>query len=45
MRILPLLVAVALVQPALKVGVIADDLVDYSQWAKPYASDATGWVS
>jgi hypothetical protein len=27
---------------ALKVGVIADDLVDYSTWAKPYASEWTG---
>lgn len=39
---LPLVVAFALLQPTLKVGVIADDLVDYSQWAKPYASEWTG---
>lgn len=36
------LVAMALVQPTLKVGIIADELVDYSTWAKPYASEWTG---
>ncbi|GBC96140.1 Exo-beta-D-glucosaminidase [bacterium HR16] len=39
---LPFLIAMALVQPALKVGIIADELVDYSTWAKPYASEWTG---
>lgn len=34
--------ALTLAQPTLKVGVIADDLVDYSTWAKPYASEWTG---
>lgn len=39
---LPFLVMMVLAQPTLKVGIIADDLVDYSTWAKPYASEWTG---
>lgn len=39
---LSLLIAMALLQPTLKVGIIADELVDYSTWAKPYASEWTG---
>jgi hypothetical protein len=40
--VLLFLVAMALVQPTLKVGIIADELVDYSTWAKPYALEWTG---
>ncbi|MEJ5251245.1 MAG: beta-mannosidase [Chthonomonadetes bacterium] len=36
------LLVASLAQPSLRVGVIADELVDYSTWAKPYAAEWSG---